>query len=400
MRKNQAEPGKRRPDLRALEQWATPRDLEVIEAIEQAGSHRAAAEVLGMHSRNVDAALKRLRLRAAKYGYSPDHDLVHPVAPGQRLKGVSTLHHPEKGVVLQWVKSREDSQAQEEVLREALEALKGEIPALRPTKAPAPMNADLLNCYIVTDYHIGALAWPEETGDDWNTQIAEQTLLDWFGKAIEMAPAADTAVLAQIGDFLHFDGLDAVTPTSGHVLDADTRFPKLVRVAINTTRRIVSMLLERHQTVHVLMAEGNHDLASSVWLRELFASLYCDEPRVIVDTSPDPYYCIEHGKTSLFFHHGHKRKPENVDHVFAAKFREVFGRTEYSYGHLGHMHHKKALETTLMEIEQHPTLAGADSHASRGGWLSKRRSSAITYSKRFGEVVRVTIPPEMLEAAA
>lgn len=256
--------------------------------------------------------------------------------------------------------------------------------------------SDLLNCYVITDYHIGMLSWHEESGINWNTEISEDFLERWFSQAIKQAPDAHTAIFSEIGDWLHSDGLDAVTPTSGHPLDSDSRFQKMVRISIRLSRKIITMLLEKHQHVHVVMAEGNHNLAGSVWMREMFDELYRDEPRVTVDISADPYYCYEWGLTSLFWHHGHKRKPANIDHVFAAKFREVFGRTKYSYAHMGHMHHIDMKETSLMVVEQHRTLAAPDAHASRGGYCSNRSAPVITYHKEYGEVGRQIISPEMI----
>ena len=182
-----------------------------------------------------------------------------------------------------------------------------------------------------------------------------------------------------------------------NLLDSDTRFTKIVRVVIRTVRRIVDMLLLKHKRVHLIMAEGNHDLASSVWLREMFSAMYSRERRITVDTSPDPYYCIEHGKTALFFHHGHKKKPTAVDTVFAAKFRDVFGRTKFAYAHMGHMHSVWQKESNLMIVEQHRTLAASDAYASRGGWISGREASVITYHKDFGFAGRVAITPDMLK---
>ena len=184
------------------------------------------------------------------------------------------------------------------------------------------------------------------------------------------------------------------------MLDADTRFQKLVRVAIRVLRQVIDMLLSKHQRVHVLMAEGNHDMASSVWLREWFAVLYENEPRITVDRSPDPYYCYEFGQTALYFHHGHRRKPANVSDVFVAKFRYVFGRTKHSYAHMGHLHHVDIKENNLMTVEQHRTLAAADAYASRGGWISGRDAKVITYHRQYGEVGRLTISPDMLKGAA
>ena len=147
------------------------------------------------------------------------------------------------------------------------------------------------------------------------------------------------------------------------------------------------------------MADANHDPASEIWLREWLAAIYEDNPRITVEQSPDSYYCVEHGLTSLFFHHGHKRKINNVDDVFVAKFREVFGRTKHSYAHTGHLHSNALLETNLMQIERHRTLAASDAYAGKGGWVSGRDAKVITYHKAYGEVARMTINPDMVRGA-
>lgn len=314
--------------------------------------------------------------------------------------GTSTLYKVQDDageIALQWVKNPQaDRRTLEAERQAAYEAMAEKLPRLPAVRlATTSVNADLLNLYPITDYHLGALAWHEETGADWDLVIAERLLVDWFSTAIKAAPNAEVGVFAQMGDFLHFDGLEALTPTNKHVLDADTRFAKVVRVAIRLIRRVTDLLLRKHARVQVIMAEGNHDPASSIWLREWLAAIYEGEPRLTVDRSPSPYYCVEHGQTALFFHHGHKRKPVNVDSVFAGMFRETFGRTRHAYAHLGHLHHVDKRETNLMIVEQHRTLAAPDAHAARGGWISGRDAQVITYHREHGEVGRLRISPEM-----
>lgn len=384
-------------DYEELLPFATDIQKRYIHAISKYGSIRKAARQLGRNSRSVNRSLQSLRLAAARQGYSPEHGMTQTVPDGFHLKGTSTLYKDGKES-LQWVKTNIDHERQQELMVEAVEAMAETIPREKPVKqTKGKENPNLLNLYVITDYHMGMNSWGEQTGDDWDIHIAEDLLVDWFKQAIISSPKADTAVLGQIGDFLHWDGLDAVTPTSGHVLDADTRFQKMVRITIRVMRRVITLLLKKHQNVHLIMAEGNHDLASSAWLREMFAALYENEPRITVETSPDPYYCYEFGETSLFFHHGHKKKPQTIDNVMASKFREVFGRTKHSYCHMGHLHHERSLETNLMIVEQHRTLAAADAYASSGGYMSGRSAPVITYSKDFGEVGRLTICPEMLQ---
>lgn len=300
--------------------------------------------------------------------------------------------------VLEWVKTREPESSKQQQIQAVFDALSEDLPRYKPVKHQLHSYAqDLLSLYVLTDYHLGMLAWGEETGaDDWDLRIAEETIVHWFELAISQAPASDVGVFANLGDFLHWDGYDAVTPQHGNLLDADTRFQKLVRTAIRVQRKIIEMLAHKHRRVIVIYGDANHDPASGAWMREWLSAVYQDDPAISIDNSPDSYYCIEHGLTSLFFHHGHKRKVTNVDDVFAAKFRQVFGRTKYSYAHLGHLHSNELKETSLMQIERHRTLAAPDAYASKGGWISGRDAKVITYSKMFGEVSRLIISPDMV----
>lgn len=387
------------PDsLRDLLPYASPGQARIIEAIIEAGSFRAGAKALKIGERTVSAAVAATRKKAALKGLSPEHDMVHTVPDGFTVKGVSTLYGADGGLKVQWVKSHADDARREAIMREAFEAFADELPRHIPQNKSHAGNSELAACYILTDYHLGMLAWHEETGADWDIRIAEGLLIAWFGEAIRATPQAEVGILAQLGDFLHLDNLDALTPASKHVLDADSRMQKVVRVAIRSVRQIIGMMLAKHPRVHIIMADANHDPVGSIWLREWLAAHYENEPRITVDLRADGYYCYEHGDTSLFFHHGHKRKPENVDDVFVAKFREVFGRTRHSYAHLGHMHHAKTIESPLMIVEQHRTLAAPDAYASRGGFMSGRSASAITYHKSSGYVGRAIITPEMVEA--
>lgn len=380
-----------------LKEFATPRQSEYLDAVNKCGSHRKAAKHLNIHPSNIDNAIRAIKKRAAIRGYSPQHDMTRTVPDPFIVRGVSTYYNAEGKPSGQWVKSRVDDDKYQQMMLSAIDAMKDDIPRESPVNIPLSGNSKLCNCYVITDYHMGMLSWREETGADWDLKIAEQTIINWFAQAIKQAPEADQAIFAQLSDFLHFDGMDAVTPASKHLLDVDTRFAKVVRSAIRVLRAIINMLLNKYNKLHVLMLDANHDPVSQIWLREFFAVLYEDEPRITVDTSPSPYNAYEFGKVALFFHHGHKRNISNVSEVFAAQFREIFGRTKYAYAHLGHLHHIDVKENNLMIVEQHRTLAPADAYSARGGWLTGRDAKVITYHRDFGEVSRITINSAMLQ---
>lgn len=328
-----------------------------------------------------------------KFDFEPDI-----IDQGHIITGRSTLKGANGELKQEWVKTSIDKNKQ-------LEALKLSIKELIENAPPAPKinrnktitNNNLLNQYTIADYHFGMFAVMAETGEDFNTEIAEELLINWVKMGIETSPKAEECVLCLLGDFQHWDNIEPLTPTSKHLLDASTRFPILVRLTIRVIDVIISMLLQKYKKVNVIDAEGNHDISSSIWRRELFAYRYKDNERVYIDNSILPYYAFSWGSVALFYHHGHKKKLDALDKVFASYFKELYGRSKHIYAHTGHLHHKKLIESSLMILEQHPTLSTGDAHSVRGGYKSKRNSQIITYNKHFGEVARLSISPEIIQ---
>jgi hypothetical protein len=381
-----------------LMEFATPQQLKYIIAIETNGSHRKAAAALGVHPSSIDRAMKSLVQKAATMGYSPDHHMTRSIAPGLKLRGTSQLFKAGQAEpALEWIKTSVDEEARERMLQERITALCEELPVLSPVeRVEENVSQDLLNLYTFTDYHMGMLAWHKEGGSDWDLKISEQILWDAFRKMVDAAPKAHTCVLNIQGDFLHSDGLLPVTPAHKHVLDQDGRFSKIVDVAIRVLRRLVAHALAKHEHVHLLIVEGNHDESSSIWLRRAFAAMYEEEPRLTVNDSELPYYVYQHGEVMLAFHHGHKMKNEQMPGLFAAQFSKMWGATEKRYCHTGHRHHLDEKEYSGMTVTQHPTLSARDAYAARGGWIAERAALAITYHQKAGQYARTYITPELL----
>jgi hypothetical protein len=384
-----------------LYQFATDRQAEYLRAIEKHnGNQTRAAKDFGVNPQVVHMALKSVRVKATKRGWSPDHDMTAIAPEGYAIKGTSTLYDDEGKVKIQWVKTQVDLEKQLEIVQQVIRSMCDTMPRLEAMPPPIETNTDLLNVYTMTDCHMGMLAWKKETGAAWDLEIGERVLTACFAAMLNSSPAADQCVVAQLGDFLHYDGMEAITPTSGHILDADSRFGKLVAVAARCLRNLVDMALAKHATVYVLMAEGNHDMASSVWLRTMFSMLYENEPRVQMIESENPYYTMQFGKTMLGWHHGHKKGLDpSTGLMFATRNPKMFGDTEHRYIHFGDKHHWAGKEVAGFYLEQHPTLASADAYAARGGWDSNSRACAIVYHREHGEAARYTVNPGMVGLA-
>jgi hypothetical protein len=367
-----------------------------LDAVAAHGSNQKAAAALGVTRRTVDKAMVLLRQNAALRGYAPGHDMTRTVPEGFKVRGVSTYYNAEGKAAGQWVKSSADDEQRAAAQQAALEAMAEELPRVAPMRGPIHTVAELCNLYTLTDSHVGALMWHKEGGNDWDLKIAERTLIGCFEHMVKNSPDAAVGFVNQLGDFLHWDGLAPVTPTSGHIVDADGRFSKMVAVSIRILRHVIDFALTKHDKVVVLLAEGNHDLSSSVWLRHMFKALYENEPRIEVIDSELPYYTYQHGETMLAFHHGHLKKNDALPLLFASQFPKVWGNTTKRYAHTGHRHHVEVKEHSGMLVHQHSTLAARDAYAARGGWISERQVESITYHSQWGRVAANVVTPEML----
>lgn len=369
-------------------------DEQLINERNAGKTQRQIAQEYGMNQRTVEARCSQL----AKKGHFHGNETVSRFVPeGFAVKGTSTMVRANGEEVIRWVKTNQDHEKLAAMMEHAIEAFCIELPRVKPT--PSDVGAvleDQLALYPVFDLHIGAMAHKHECGENYSTDIAEKVLTQFFDYAIEVAPKAKKAVLLIGGDFLHSDGLDAVTPASGHVLDQDSRYAKLVHVAIRSVRRAVSKMLEQHEEVEIQVIEGNHDQAGMIWLRAAMAAFFEDEPRVHVDVSPMIMHRTKWGKVLLGYTHGHTmKKAETRLQALATDFREEFGTSRYVYTHSGHWHHQTITEGTLGIDEIHGQLGAKDAYAARGGWRSYRQAAVIVYDKEFGEVGRFIYRPEM-----
>ena len=365
---------------------------ETVEALQQYGTETEAAKALGLPRSTFQARVRT----AASRGFAPGH-FESGVAPGYAMGKVTVQRGPTGAVERTWERQSPDREAMRAAMLDVVDGLKDELTPAPPIGAPALVNADLCNLYTFTDYHLGMYAWHNEGGADWDLAIAERILLGAMRAMVQQSPAAHAAVINIQGDFLHTDGKLPLTPASKNILDADSRYPKIRRSAIRLIRELVRMSLERHQDVHLIIAEGNHDEEGAGWLADLFAVHYEEEPRLRVNDSDLPFYVFQWGETMLGVHHGHKVKNEQLPLLFAAQFPETWGATRRREIHCGHRHHRDEKEYNGVTVVQHPTLAARDAYAARGGWIADRAAQAITYHKRFGQVGRVMVCPEMIE---
>jgi hypothetical protein len=380
--------------------WASAVQREYLLAIKEHGSIRAAARALGKNYSSVNGCMEALRRKAAMYGYAPEQDMTHPAASPFVVKGTSTLYDAEGNVSQQWVKTKLNDERLEEMVKAMIADIASEVKGTSRL-VPAPKNCmeDLLVAYPIGDPHFGMYSWKAETGNDFDSDIAEKLTAGAIDRLVDSAPPAETAILAPLGDLMHADDSKNRTPQSGNQLDVDTRHQRVMLIANRAIRRAVYRALEKHKKVIVRVLQGNHDPHAAFAIGMALRDHFENNPRVTVDLSPAYFWYYRFGKVLIGLTHGDKAKGRDLLGVMATDRAEDWGQTKFRYYYHGHLHESGKKEMPGLLIEWFRTLAPADAWAAGEGYRSGRDMCAIVFHKNFGEIERHRCDVAMLEAA-
>jgi hypothetical protein len=377
-------------ELEKLKQFAmNESQLRKIEAVIEHGSNRKAAKVLGVAPSSVDSTIQSIRKRAARLGYAPDHDMTRPAPDGFSVSGVSTLYNADGEISAQWVKTKQEREIMLKATMEAAIEVFSEHDMKVPTiKKPKTDMKDLLTVYPMGDPHIGMYAWSEETGEDFDLKIAEKNLVQAVEKLSADAPASEQALIVNVGDFFHSDDQTNRTRRSGHDLDVDSRWAKVLRVGIRAMRQIIEAALRKHAKVHVINEIGNHDDHTAQVLTIALAMAYEANPRVTFDESPMRFHYYRFHDVLIGVTHGDTVKPDKLGGIMATDRPEDWGATKRRYWYTGHIHTRNTFEVPGCEVESFRTLAGKDAWTANMGYRSGRDMYCIVHHKNYGEIAR------------
>ena len=383
-----------------LEFCETDRQREIIELRQKGLSVRQISEIVGIAGRNVQSACSRVKVAAAKQGYSPEHDMIHQVPNGFTVKGVSTYYNDQGVPTGQWVKSQSDAQA---LFEEALEAFKEGLVEdvkgmAKPVEKPTDLKDDnLLACYVLGDHHLGMRAWPEETGGDaYDLEISCKLLFNAIDTLTNASSHSGTGCLINLGDFFHANDLKNQTPGSGHGLDVDGRAGMIIRAAGQLYKRLITRMLESHNEVWIINVRGNHDPDAALWLNEMVKLYYENEPRVKVFDNYNKFINFTWGDNLVVMHHGDKINVQRIYETITRVLAKEWGESKHRFAWTGHIHHKQAHEIGGLHHESWNVLAPPDAWHAASGYGSSRSMTAVLLHKVFGEHSRFKVGAEAL----
>lgn len=387
-------------DTTGLDEFCTTDDQRrTLEVVRSSRTMEEAADTLGITVRNVYAKIGRLRKIAARTGFSPAHNMTKTVPDGFHVKGVSTLYGADGDVKAQWVKSQADIEARQEAMRLFVEELSDSVKPRKRTALGKKVTAkELMVGYPIGDHHWGMYADADETGGDYDCKIAKQVLADAVDSLVEAAPASETALLANLGDYLHIDNRSNRTPTSGHLMDVDTRYSRVIRIASFGLAHSVERLLEKHRRVKIVNVPGNHDQDSASWLSLVMQAYFRNEPRVEVEMSPAMFLFHRFGANMICMTHGHTVKLAELPGVMASLQPQMWGETKCRVAWTGHVHHSQTVigkENHGAIAESFGVLASNDAYNASRGYSARREMHAITFKRDGGIKFRATYNADM-----
>lgn len=245
------------------------------------------------------------------------------------------------------------------------------------------------------DAHLGLLAHAAEVGESFDLKIAEFELCGAIGILIDELPAVERLVINDLGDFTHYENFSATTEASGHALDHDTRFPKMIKVYVRVMRFIIEKALEKAKFVDVIVNQGNHSRTNDIWMAELLRAAYGHTGRVNVLNNDNVFIAYRMGNTLVMTHHSDKCRPARLANVMTTDFRKDYGETEFHYIDIGHVHHGMVMkEHPGIVIESFNHLAVTDKWAHDAGYRNRKSITVIMRSRTYGELGRRLLPVE------
>lgn len=381
-------------DPKLLEFCNSEQQRAIIQALIDHGGQRAAAKALDKSKGTISNTVERVRKNAARRGYSPEHDLTHIIPESLTLKGTSTLYHHEKGKMMQWVKTQADKEAQARII---IEGIKDALAEYQGTSEPVThmglSHEDSIHTMVMGDAHFGSLAHQDETKiADFDSEIAYRVMQGAVDYLTQAAPPTKEAIFINVGDALHTDNRSNKTVGHGHALDVDSRYYRIIKVFVWSMIHAIRRMLEKHETVTVFNAAGNHDPDSTHWIQLSLALYFENEPRVTIIQDPGHYQMYRFHDVMLGITHGDGAKMEDLPNIMAHLWASDWGQTRHRHWITGHIHHRMVKEFNGCKVESFNTLAPSDAWHAKSGYFAAREMHSLIFHKEHGLVARNICP--------
>jgi len=247
------------------------------------------------------------------------------------------------------------------------------------------------------DIHINKLALSEETGDEYNIEIAKKRCIDGVMGILEKSSGFSLEKITFVigNDVLHTDSPFRKT-TAGTPQDTETQWWK----AFVEAKKLYVSIIEHLVTVadvDIVFCPSNHDYMSGFMLAETIASWFHTSKNINFDVTIAHRKFVEYGENMLMFDHGDGHKEINAPMIMAQEQPQMWARTKFRYSYKHHIHHKKQIKYLSgkdyhgVTVEFLRTPSGTDGWHDRNGYTGVPKAvEGFVHHKTKGQVARLT----------
>ncbi len=236
----------------------------------------------------------------------------------------------------------------------------------------------------IVDLHLAKLSWEPETGENYDSKIAEQRFMHIIHDVVERSRGYGfEQIVFPIGnDFFNFNDTTGNT-TKGTLQDNDSRWQKMFIKGNELLIAAITTLAEI-APVKVFQIPGNHDTQASWYSVINLASWFRHNRNVTVDTNPKSRKYVEFGKCLIGFTHGDKERKRIFGNM-QIEAPEAWGRTLYREWHLGHLHSEQVKEEHGIKVRNLSSATATDSWHFESGYVGAiATSQSFVWDKQRG----------------
>ena len=246
------------------------------------------------------------------------------------------------------------------------------------------------------DIHIGKLSMMEETGEEYNIELAKQRCIDGVNGIIEKAQGfpIDKITFVIGNDVLHIDSPHRKT-TAGTPQDTDGMWWQAFKEAKDMYIRIIENLLTIAD-VEVVYCPSNHDYQSGFMLADTLSSWFHKSKNISFHTDIAHRKYLLYGNTLIGFDHGDGAKEKDAESLMAHEARDMWAKAKYSYFYKHHIHHKRVVKWRSGEdfigltVEYLRSPSASDGWHKKNGFLAPKAVEGFIHSQNNGQVARLT----------
>lgn len=237
----------------------------------------------------------------------------------------------------------------------------------------------------LVDIHMGMLAWAEESGEDYNPELARAHVEYVVDQILSKAQMYGVdRILVPIGqDVLHADqtikGKGGAT-TKGTPQDMAVRWQQMYRAA----KELYVWVLDRCRLVAPTDGEGlpgNHGRMMEFALAEDLSSWYRLDDAVTIRNTAYPRSYYRYWETLLGLGHLDREQQKELSQIMAREAKSLWGVTSWREWLGGHEHRPRVFETQGVVVRHSRAMTATDSYHAENGYFHNRGAEGLLYDR-------------------